>query len=130
MEHISAGTPVCDAGRLYKQLMRQLQQLQRGGRGFHLVVVTVDRCLDWPPLASTDQMILSILHGPILQAEKEGSISPDILEACIDGVALLLHHSTEPDILEWASRMKGVSGNMLVRWLDGKDVALLDDWAL
>src|ERR1700685_985454 len=84
------------AEREYKQLRRRLRNVKEGQTSFlNNAVATVNRGLSWPLLDHSDQMVLSMLRGPLTQAQYEGAISPEVLDLCIEAVDLLLRRASE-----------------------------------
>jgi len=119
------------AEREYKRLRRRLQNLKEGRTEYlSNAVVAINRGLNWPLLTPADQMVLSLLSGPITKAEKEVHIDPVVLDLCIEGVDLLLRHASEAEVAEWATRMRRVMSDVLVPWLRSEDLRILDDWEL
>ena len=115
----------------YKQLKRCLQNLKQGQMQYlSNAAATVNRGLNWPLLRASDQLVLSMLSGPLSRAEEEGTISPEILDVCIEAVDLLLCRASESEISDWAGRMRNVSSDVLVSWLNSTASGVVDDWEL
>jgi DNA-binding NarL/FixJ family response regulator len=119
------------AEREYKELKRRLQNVKKGQAKFiGSAVATVNRGLGWPLLPPSDQLVLSLLIGPLSHAEQEETIEPDLLDACLEGVDLLLRRADEREFADWAGRMRNLSSHALVPWLHSGDLDDIDDWSL
>jgi hypothetical protein len=132
MSAVARETQTQLAQREYKELRRRLTKLKEGKIEYlSESIASIRRGLSWPLLPPEDQMILSMLSGPLSRAERNGQIQPTVVDLAIEGIDLLRHERPEEqELIDWAARIKAVCSDALIPWLTGQDPSIIEDWEL
>jgi hypothetical protein len=92
-------------------------------------LASIQRALSWPLISPDHAMILSMLRGPFLRAEREGRIEESLVELAIEGLEFLKSADPLTGALEqWCAKLNEIIPESVNRFLQ-EDPTVIEDWS-